>query len=178
MDPPYQPRPPSKKKSGNGCLIALAVVGALALVTVALMAIGVYRFAGTKEGKAIFGAVGDAARLMGEAQNAPGAKEVRALGCDQAMAFDMDQMGSIMKRFDAPVPPSGTMMVFCQVGVFDRAPDCDLVARTYLAAAGPPARDLVAAVQRNGGGSVCSCLYDRHGTKIRDLAAGGTPGGR
>jgi hypothetical protein len=174
MGPPHQPRPPSKKKSGNGCLIALAVAGALAAVTVALIAVGIYRFAGTKEGKMISGLIGDAARLAGEAQSAPGTKEVRALGCEQAMAFGMEKMSTILGRLDASAPPSGTTVVTCQVSVFAQPPDCDLVARTYLAAAGPPARGLIVAVSRSGGRNVCSSLYDPDGTKIRDMESDST----
>jgi hypothetical protein len=174
MQQPLQPRP--KKKSGNGCLIALAIVGGLAAITIGLIAFGIYRFAGTKEGKLIFGVIGDATKLAAEAQSAPGAKEVRALGCDQAMAFDMDKMSKIMERFDASAPPSGTKMVVCQVGVFSKTPPaCDHVARTYLAAAGPPARELLVSVTQTGGRSVCSSIYDPAGKKLRDVAPGSEP---
>lgn len=177
MQPPMQPpRPAPKKKSGNGCLIALAIVGGLAAVTVALIGFGLWRFANTKEGKLVFGAIGDAARLAAEAQNAPGAKEVRELGCEQAMAFDMDQMNKLMERFDASAPAEGTKLVVCQVGVFNKTPPtCDRVAHTYLAAAGPPARELLVTVNHTGGARSCSTMYDPTGKKIRDLAPGSEP---
>lgn len=174
MQQPIQPGPaPKKKKSSNGCLIALAIVGGLVVAFVAVAGFGIYRFANTKEGKMVFGAIGDATRLAAEAQNAPGAKEVRALGCDQAMAFDMEKMGKLMDRFDASAPPSGTVMVVCQMNVFGgKEPSCNDVAHTYLAAAGPPARELLVAVRRQGGHNACSGVYDPKGTKIRDLPMG------
>src|SRR5580704_7598776 len=100
---PQSPAPP-RKKSGNGCIIALAVVGGLVGLTVLIAAIGLWRFAGSKEGKAVFGAIGEGARILAEAQAAPGAAEVRALGCQQAMVIDMERMSKLFEYFDASVP--------------------------------------------------------------------------
>lgn len=91
-----------KKKSGSGCVIALAIVGGLGLLAVVGIGVGVYAFSQSKEGKAIFGTIGDMTEIMSEAQNAPGTKEVRALGCDQAMALDFEKMERVIsQRFDA-----------------------------------------------------------------------------
>jgi hypothetical protein len=181
MQPPYPqapiPGPPLKKKSDKGCLIALAVTGGVVALFVAIGGFGVYHFSQTKEGKAIFGAVGDFTRLIQESQNAPGTKEVRALGCTTAMAMDIDKWGSVFQAFDASVPAGEfSMMVVCQTS-HNPAPTCDDVARTYLSAAGPPARDLAVQVTRGGGnsGSLCSTLYKPDGTRLRDLAPGSTP---
>ncbi|HEX3345486.1 MAG TPA: hypothetical protein VHS09_12970 [Polyangiaceae bacterium] len=176
---PPPPIPPKKKRSG--CLLALAIVGGVALVLVAVVGFAVYRFASSKEGKMVFGTIGDMAELAAEAQRAPGTKQVAALGCDTAMAMDMDKMQRIMHdRLDAasakPLPFS--RMVVCQVGVFAKSPpSCGDVARTYVAAAGPPDRGFAVNVQRNGGGSspLCSVLYDPAGVKVKDLAPGSTP---
>jgi hypothetical protein len=177
MQQPLVPRPAPRKTSGNGCLIALAVVGGLTAVTVALVAFALYRFAGTKEGKVVFGVIGDAARLVAEAHRAPGTKEVRALGCDQAMAFDMDSASTLMKHLDASAPPAsmGIKMVVCQAGFFGRAPSCEAVAHAYLGAARAPARELLVTVSQGGRGAVCSSAYDPSGTKLRDLDADSTP---
>jgi hypothetical protein len=181
MQPPVPPRPVPPKKSNRGCLIALAIVGGVGFVIVAVAAFGIYRFANSKEGKMVIGTIGDVAELAAEAQHAPGTKEVVALGCDTAMAMDMDRMAAIMHdRFDASAAPSSTfsMLVVCQVGVFAKSPpSCDDVARTYVAAAGPPARGFAVNVQRGGGraNAVCSTLYDSTGKKVKDLAPGSTP---
>jgi hypothetical protein len=169
---PQSPEP-ARKKSGNGCLIALAVAGGLFIVTVGLIAFSVWRFAGSKEGKAVFGAIGDAARIAAEAQSAPGAAEVRALGCDQAMVIDMERMSQLLERFDASAP-KGTFstMVLCQIGASGHEPpSCDRVAETYHAAAGVQARTFAANVS-HGGTQVCSTLYDAQGNKVRDLPSG------
>jgi len=181
MQQPPPPRPPVQKKSNRGCFLALAIVGGVGLLVVGVAAFGIYRFANSKEGKQVFGTIGDMAQLAAEAQHAPGTKEVAALGCDTAMAMDMDRMQSIMhERFDASAtaPSTFSMMVFCQVGMFAKSPpSCDDVARTYVAAAGPPARGFAVNVQRGGGraNTLCSTLYDSSGTKVKDLAPGSTP---
>jgi hypothetical protein len=169
---------PQKKKSGNGCLIALAIVGGLVLLGVGVAAFAVYRLSQTKEGKMIFGAIGEMTKIIAEAQTAPGAEEVRKLGCDQGMVLDMDKMTRLFSMLDASAPPSGqfSVMVMCQVGFTGTPPSCDDVARTYHAAAGPPPRGFVATVQRSGGhAAVCSTLYTPAGGRVRDMDTHSTP---
>jgi hypothetical protein len=172
------PGPAPRKKSGRGCAIALAVVGGLALLSAVALGIGVYAFAQSKEGKAVFGTIGDFTELASEAQNAPGTKEVRALGCDQAMAMDLEKMQRIVAdRFDggASTTSTASVMVICQVGIFDRnTPSCDAVARAYLSGAPQPSRGFTVNVQRGTSGRqpLCSTLYDPDGTKVKDLARG------
>ena len=181
--PTYQPAgqplapPPAKKKSGSGCLIALAIVGGLAVLVMAVVGFGVWRFASSKEGKAIIGAVGEGAKIIAEAQSAPGAAEVRKLGCDQALVLDIERMAKLFEHFDASAPHgSYSTMVICQVGVLHSdAPSCDQVASTYRAAV-PAARPFAATVTRSGGhGEICSSLYDAKGNKVKDLPRGSTP---
>jgi hypothetical protein len=153
-------------------------VGAL---VVGLVAFGIYHFANSEQGKKVFGTIGDVAQLAVDSQNAPGAREVAALGCDSAMAMDMDKMQRIMKdRLDAgtSAPGAFSVMVVCQVGVFAKSPpSCEAVASTYLGAAGPPARGFAVSVQRGGSSSnqLCSALYDPEGKKVKDLSPGSTP---
>lgn len=184
MEPAPPPRP--KKKSGNGCLVALAILGGLVALTALVVGIVVWRFAGTKEGKAVFGAIGEAARIATEAQSAPGAAEVRALGCEQAMVFDAERMAKVVEQLaDAGARDMEfSVVVVCKVGVIDRSPpSCDDVARTYRGALGAVAQPFAANVTRGGGrgGEICSALYDATGKKMRDLhggSAASVPGGR
>jgi hypothetical protein len=175
---PVQQRPVAKK-SDRGCLIALASVGGGVFLLVAVGAFAVYRFSQSSTGKAVFGAIGDMTELVNESQNAPGTKEVRGLGCTQAMAMDVDKMTRIMQRFDAGGGPPAkfSKMVVCQVGVLGTPPTCDDVARTYLAAAGPPDRGFAVSVTKGTGKTttVCSILYEPDGTMVGDLAPGATP---
>jgi hypothetical protein len=170
---------PAAKKSDKGCLIALAAVGGGMALILAIAAFGIWRFSQSPQGKAVFGAIGDMSEMITEAQKAPGTKEVRGLGCQQAMAMDMDKMTRILNRFDAGGGPPATFskMVVCQVGLLGTPPTCDEVARTYLDAAGPPDRGFAVSVQKGTGKAqtVCSTLYEPDGTKVRDLAPGATP---
>jgi len=170
---------PIAKKSDKGCLIALASVGGVVFLIVVVAAFGIYRFSQSSTGKAVFGAIGDMTELVNEAQNAPGTKEVRGLGCTQAMAMDVDKMTRIMERFDAGGGPPAkfSKMVVCQVGVLGTPPTCDAVAHTYLAAAGPPDRGFAVSVTKGTGkaSTVCSVLYEPDGTEVGDLAPGSTP---
>jgi hypothetical protein len=169
------PGPAPKKKSGSGCVVALAVVGGLALLAAGVVAFGAYRFATSEEGKVILSAVGEGARLLAEAQSAPGAAEVRGLGCDQAMVVDMDKIGTLVEQFDAGKAPPGTFskMVTCQIGYFEsKTPSCDDVARTYVAAAGPPPRGFAVSVSRQGGEALCTTIHQPDGTKLADIDAG------
>jgi hypothetical protein len=177
MQQPPSPQPTAKKKSSSGCLIALAIVGGLAVLVMAVVGFGVWRFASSKEGKAIIGAVGEMATIVAEAQSAPGAAEVRELGCDQAMVLDLDRMVKIFKMLDAGAPhESYSVMVICQVGVLHGdPPSCDRVASTYRAAVNAT-RPFAASVTRSGShGEVCSILYDAKGNRVRDLPHGSTP---
>jgi hypothetical protein len=177
--PPPPPRSPPRR-SNRGCVIALAVVGGVGTLVVGGAAFGIYRFAHSEQGKMLVGTVGDVAGLALDAQHAPGAKEVAALGCDSAMAMDMDRMQRILhERMDASASPPAafSVMVVCQVGMFGKAPACEDVARTYLAAAGPPARGFVVSVQRGAGRArpICAALYDSGGTLVKDMSAAGAP---
>ena len=149
------------------------------MLTVAVIGFGVWRFAGTKEGKAIFGAIGEGAKILAEAQSAPGAAEVRALGCDQAMVIDMDRMVKLFEHRDASAEREAfSIMVICHIGALQGdPPSCDRVASTYHAAVGVAARPFAATVTRGGGrgGEACSSLYDAKGKKVRDLPRGSTP---
>jgi hypothetical protein len=169
---------PPQKKSGSGCLIALASVGGLVLLMVVVGGFVVYRFSQSKEGKMIFGVIGETTKIIAEAQSAPGAAEVRALGCDQGMVLDIDKTNKLFSYLDASAPPSGqfSVMVICQVGYTeDKPPSCDQVSHAYRSAVAHPARGYIATVNKQGGHTVCSVLYDPSGKKVRDMDAHSTP---
>ena len=154
------------------------------MLLVVLVGAGLWRFAGTKEGKVIFGAIGEATRIVAEAQSAPGAAEVRALGCEQAMVLDTERMAKLFEQLDASAGHSDDfgVMVMCQVGALGTPPTCDQVAHAYHAAVGTPPRPYAANVRHQGrAGEICSTLYDTSGKKVRDLPTGSAPhvsGGR
>jgi len=159
--PPEYPYGPPPRKSGNGCLIVFAVVAVLALASFAVVTVVTYLVVTSKEGKQIIGvlgqgarAVGESAKVLEEAARAPGATQVRALGCRQALAVDMDRLIKAFDQFDAGLAtsrPSGVrVLVVCQVDPRGTPPDCDPVARAYLSGAGAPPGDFAAMVTQEG----------------------------
>ncbi len=176
--PPEPPHGPPPRKSGNGCLVAFSVVAVLALAGLAVLAVGAYLVVTSKEGKQILGvlgqgarAVGESAKVLEEAARAPGVAEVRALGCRQAFAVDMDDLIKAFDQFDAGLAasrPSGTrVMVVCQADPGSTPPDCDPVARAYLSGAGAPPGDFAVIVTQAGAKhDRCSELYAPDGRRL------------
>ncbi|HEY1089138.1 MAG TPA: hypothetical protein VGE37_15645, partial [Archangium sp.] len=113
LPPPAKPPPSSGTK---GCLIALAVVGALGLICVVGAAIVGLSAASSEKGKKVLGAMGKGMSLVNKGINAPGIPEVRAAGCPEAMALDLHEMSEIIDSFvDGGLKggPEG-VMVLCQ----------------------------------------------------------------
>lgn len=158
-------------------MIAILVVAGVFILASAAIAYGVYRAATSEEGKKILAVGGEAVRIGIEAQSAPGTDEVRALGCEQAMAFDIDKLDKMMALLDAGAPPKGVFstMVMCQVGVFGTAPSCDDVARVYRPAVHPK-KPFMASVQHKADHKAkCTAVYDVDGRKLSDVDAGAGP---
>ena len=178
--PPWAPPPgapgaypppglrPAPKKSGHGCLIALAITGAVVLVLLILVGVAIHRAATSPEGRKVLGIVRDTARVVGESASAPGTKELRDLGCDSALVMDLN---SWMKVFggDAGVPrPSGQLELFviCGAGVFKTPPTCERVAQTYIGAVGSARGPFQVMVQKQGRNKpLCAVCYDTGGTR-------------
>jgi hypothetical protein len=173
--PPYgAPRPAAKKNSG--CWIALAIVGGLALVVGGLIAFGVYRFATSKEGRTIIAVVGEGATIMRDAQNAPGTKQLRGIGCKQAFVIDGEKLKKLAERFDGGTS-SGEMplIVMCSHGYLGTPPTCDAVARTYVAAASPSRSFAVNVQQQGRNQALCSSLYQPDGTRAGEFDSSSAP---
>ncbi|EYF06747.1 hypothetical protein [Chondromyces apiculatus] len=179
--PPYAPQP--RKLLPTGCVVVLAVVGVLVLGFVAVMAFGSYLFVTSKPGKEIIDIVGKGAKVVGgvaqvfeDAKRAPGTNEVRALGCDGAMALDVNEVLAAFNQFDAGLPtttPKVSLMVVCSMnGLFAKPPDCDAVARAYLSGAGAPAGNFAATVTLSDRKSSnhCSMEYAPSGARVGPFA--------
>ncbi len=172
MGPPPMGPPPAKKKGiSTGCWIALAAVllffGSVAAV---MIYIG-YQVSQNKDVQNVMGTLGDVAGIAIEAQNAPGTAELRAIGCQQAMAMDPVRMQKIAQRFmdqDAGLPPLPApdveRIVMCEASAFGTAPTCDDAARAYVRGAAPR-KNFMLMVQKNKK-TGCDGLYSPSGTKL------------
>lgn len=169
--------PPRKKGLSTGCLVALiAVMVFFGAIGAVVLFVG-YKVSQDKDVQNVFGAIGDAAKIMAEAQSAPGTDELRALGCQQAFAIDPMKMVKIADRFnDAGAPPTAMppdldRIVMCQVGSFGAAPSCDDAARAYVTGAAP-AKSFMLTVQQQGGHKQCSGVYSPSGALVTPAGAG------
>lgn len=172
MGPPPMAPPPAKKKGiSTGCWIALAAVllffGSVAGV---MLYIG-YQVSQNKDVQNVMGTLGDVAGIAIEAQNAPGTAELRAIGCQQAMAMDPVRMQKIAQRFmdqDAGLPPLPApdveRIVMCEASAFGAAPTCDDAARAYVRGASPRKNFMLMVQQNKKTG--CDGLYSPSGTKV------------
>ena len=179
----HEERRSIQKKSGKGCLIAVAVAGGIAVLLGIAAGIFMYKFATSKEGRAVISIVGEGTDIAKESLTAPGTKELRDMGCATAAVLDMERMTKLVTRFvDAGRSNASKlpfrMMVTCQPGSFSNtSPACDDVARTYVTAVGRAPGRFCAQVMRQGGNNkpVCRKLYAADGTPLGDLhGAGGS----
>ena len=162
-----QQRPQPQKKAMSGCIIAAIIVGALVLVG-GVAVVGFVIFVVKKAGDM----VGDMQAAVKDAQNAPGAAELRAAGCKEAMVLDL---GKFAKQALKDIPGTGGMQIDAGGGVIvqcqvdsSTAMKCPAVAKTFLGASGHAVGPFTASVQESGGSEECSRDYDADG---KDLGA-------
>jgi hypothetical protein len=169
--PGHAPRPPAKK-SGNGCLVALSVVGGIILLGGLVTAFFVYRFVSSPAGQKLVSAVASGATLVSEATTAPGTKELRAIGCNPAMVIDGAQVLAIADALGdggkTTVPPGeDRLAVVCATPRGATKPTCADVAATYVAAVGRAAAPFAVSVgASNGGKPQCEERFSADGVQI------------
>lgn len=165
--PPFGAPPPRKKGMSTGCLIAVLVtIGMFAAVGAVAFFIA-YKIGSNKDVQNVMGALGDGAKIIAEAQAAPGTAELRALGCDQAMAIDASKMQKLVGSFvdaGAAPPPEVERIVMCQIDSFTVAPACDDAARAYVRG-GRPTRKFMLTVAVNKK-QTCGGIYDASGKML------------
>ncbi len=154
-------------------MIALIVVGVVGLVTALVVGGGMYLFATSSVGKTAIKLVNEAPKLAEKGMNAPGMAELRALGCEQALALDMQDVGDLMSDIiDAgggKGMPDG-LLITCQVRAGSHTPTCDDVASTYVRAVTTASKDFMVTVQEQGNSkSRCDASYDTSGAPITSL---------
>jgi hypothetical protein len=154
---PQQPINPQQapKKKMSGCLIALLVAGALAGLVCIVSSVALWMAARSESGKKIFSAIDQGVKLAQDGMNAPGAAELRAAGCPEALVMDMKAAMAIADTFvDGGLGEDAEMdylSVNCSAPAGSKAtlPTCDELAPIYAQAA-PSERDFVVEVKRQG----------------------------
>ena len=173
-------QPVQPKKGMSGCLIAVMVLAALVVVGVILVAIGAWRVMSSPEGKKIARVIGEGSKMAEEARTAPGTKELRKAGCQEAMVFDPARMGDLIREIADAGPPKGDpskepRMIVCQVGPLGTPPTCDRLAATYVGAAQPTTPFHVTVQTQGGSKPKCAQAYTATGARAPTPSAGDEP---
>ncbi len=178
--PPAAPPPATKKGSLRGLWILLGIVFGGLLLLVLVGGIVIWRMWADPEGNAKLRMVGEVLKLARTAQNAPGAKELRAAGCGEVLVLGFEDVMRIAGA-DASVDVGGPRLeatVVCVGKAFQEPPSCDEVARVYLKAAAPHGFTMVSVSRGGSGEQVCTAMYDERGQPsgagVFDVP-GGTP---
>ncbi len=158
-------------------VVLKVVVGVLAgfFVLALMTAVAVYRWYNSPATQERVGAVRDFMHLMAKASQAPGAEELRKLGCDQAAVFTKEEAAAFMESLGkfAPAAERGTVdlpMIFCNVRV-KTALSCKDLTLGYATsvADGPDQMIVLLQAQTFPQQVVCSGLYARDGTLVESL---------
>jgi len=176
-NPPGRPTPQKKKTST--VTIVLAILGGGALLAVLVLGIVVYFVMSSEKGRAIVGMVGEGVTITANAQKAPGTKELRAMGCTQALVMNMADLEHLASFLDAGTsarrgPDRYGEMVVCNVGSTPLT--CDRVAATYVGVVGTRPEPFMVNVQQGGNhGPLCSSLYDGQSNLMKSMTNGVVP---
>jgi hypothetical protein len=164
--------------AGRKKSIVLKVVGGIMvgfLVLAGLTAFAVYRWYSSPETQEQLGAAKDFMKLMVKAAKAPGAEELRNLGCDQAAVFTQEEAAAFMETIGkfAPADERGSMsvpMIFCNVRV-KKELNCKDLTLTYATAVEESPNEVLVLMQTQSFPQqvVCSGLYLKDGTLVESL---------
>jgi len=161
-------------KKSNGCLIAAGVAGGLFLLFVVFVGVLVYKALNSEQGQRVMKLAGSAIAMTQKATTAPGAAELRALGCTEAMVMDLEGFREIVEEAKGEIRGNvpDDLIVACNMGPLAPAPSCEQVAQTYLRAVGSPPKSFLVVVQRKGRqGSECGGRFDANGAALPDQRA-------
>lgn len=162
------------KKQSVVVKILLAVLAVLVILG-GLTAAAIYKWYSSPETQEKLGAARDLVRMSVEASQAPGAKELRNLGCRQAAIFDKDQadryLASIGKVMAAPNSEKLQVpLVLCGIER-SRNLSCESVAGAYGSAAENAEEEVLVMVQKQGllQEVVCAGVYSKKGSLVQKI---------
>jgi hypothetical protein len=161
---------PQRRMSGPKALLLMVTVGgSLGLGSMALSSWMIAR-----RNASVFAASGELDRLLARAAHAPGAEELRALGCSAAGALETDELRAltgqmVAEQIQAKGKPKRTAsfgpeptIVYCVTQARLSPPDCDAIATAYRTAAKPTAPFLVTARRQDD--ERCVVAFDADGS--------------
>lgn len=171
----FRPAAPPPKKGMSGCLLAFLIVSGLGV----LVAVGV-GFMVWRELGGVLGGFKELAEVMTKAASAPGTKELKAAGCEQAFVIDTKELERVVNKFEKEiakkenrepkpmdVAKEGSHLVQCTAKAGKKL-TCDELAKTFVDATDPDDSFLVT---MSGGGADCSVSYSKDGKKLGNVDA-------
>src|SRR5262245_12417205 len=158
------------KPKGRGCIIVLAVLGALIAISGVVVGVLAYLIFSSPEGKRAAAGAGELASMTFEATRAPGTKELHALGCPQASVMDSERMQAVTRKLnpDAATKPHAFRFHVVCGAIAGAAPTCDRVASTYRAAVTPAEPFAVSVARLGASRPECDATYAADASKLRD----------
>jgi len=168
---PVQPMTEKPAKKSNGCLIALAILGGLFLLGGVIVGVVLYGVATSEEGQKVMKLMGGGIQMAQKARNAPGAAELRGIGCDEAMVMDLREVKQLADELDARQQgkmPDDDVMVTCALAFGStKEISCEEVAKVYLEAiAEKPASFLVTVQDQTGRDPKCMARFGGNGEPL------------
>ena len=164
----------SRSPVQTGCMIGLGILLVCGLICGGVFGYMAYRVSENPEARKAFRAMGAGYDLFKEMHNAPGAQELRDLGCNEAVIFEKDRINEIATMMDENADTLEWDSVACIMHQ-DEPPaglTCEKVAQTYGGVAKDQAQFMVSImVQSSADGELCSGIYDSSGSLVRALSA-------
>lgn len=175
---------PAKRPRSAFLTLLYFLLGAFAVVAL-VGGVGLYLFLRTGEGKRLLAIAKEGSALISEAALAPGADELRGIGCETALALPAGRILDLLRQIgpesrtdaieESFVSAGGlapeTPVVFCaQRRGHAGTPDCASAAKVYASAVTPPpSRFVVLMAPRPGDLAGCSGIYAPDGSRLADL---------
>jgi hypothetical protein len=171
---------PNQPPSGSSSALKVLGIIFLVLLLLGIVLVGscVYCVASNPEVRKVGSVMSEMMRLGMEADKAPGAAELRAAGCQDAMVMDMrpllEKVDALERsggqaNFRRPEEEWQKTSVFCGFES-DATLDCAAVAKTYGAAVeGPPHEFGVAVKVMHSTEPVCQGVYRPDGTLVKEI---------
>jgi hypothetical protein len=164
--PTGPPVAPAKKATSRGCFVALLVAGGFAGLCCLVGGLILWRASKDPDLQNVIGALGKSAELVMKGGKAPGAAELRAAGCEQALVLPYGEMMALASSFvdaggleDAAVGLAITCTVKSDVG----APPCERLAKVFVKAAAPTQAFMLSVQSMAESKSLCDGTFDASG---------------
>ncbi len=164
------------KKTNKGCIIALAVCAVLVFLCAGGGLLFFSKLSNDPGFQKFTKAVGSGIELAQKGQTAPGTKEIRELGCQQAMVLSADDFKTFIGQFEkdsSKLTQFNFSLVQCQMGFGKAVVTCPQVVEAYMTAVPTPTEPFLVQVTKPGNKEpLCQKVYDTKGQEMEEATSG------